>query len=241
MLPTAWLQITLSSLCLASILWPQTVHAQPSLPSQSPSPSQTPTVTQTNFDLGFIRSQLSDLEQFPLLLPDSKGTLVGASTQPSSDQISSPNLFWIRDQVDRRYGRNRLVEQWQAYQVVSTPDARPLSYVDVVVNEQLWSLLNYFQRYAFVLQFGTAAKSYGYHLRVFHSGDLANYIDAQDLGRSSRNAAARLVRMRGGHFCRFDPSQLDPVEQVLTVDSAETLPCTIELIEVSGRSIQRNF
>lgn len=233
-LPTALLQITLPAICLVSILWCQTASAQQSVPSQ------TPTATQTSFELGFIRSQLSDLDQFPLLLPTSKGMLVGSSTQPSSSQISEPNLFWIRDQVARRYGRDRLIEQWQAYQVSTSAD-RSVSYVDVIVNEQLWSLLNYFQRYAFVLQFGTAAKSYGYHLRVFHSGDFANYIDAQDLDRSSRNAAARRVRMRGAHFCHFEPSQSDSAAQSLTIESAEFLPCTIELVEVSGRSMQRDF
>lgn len=238
--PTA-LKIAMQTLCLVSILWCQNAYAQQTLLSQDPLSSQAPTATQTNFDLGVIRTQLSDLEQFPLLLPDSKGLLVGESTQPSSNQSSSPNLFWMRDQVAQRYRRDRLIEQWQAYQV-TMPDARSLSYVDVIVNDQLWGLLNYFQRYAFVLQFGTAAKSYGYHLRVFHSGDLANYIDAQDLGRASRNAAARLVRMRGAHFCHFDPSQSSgSAAQVLPIELAEAMPCTIDLVEVSGRSVRRDF
>lgn len=237
-LPAA-LQITLQTICSVSLFSVSLFCCQNAY-AQTSDPTQTPTATQSNFELGVIRSQLSDLEQFPLLLPGSKGRLVGESAQPSSNQLSSPSLFWMRDQVARRYGRDRLVEQWQAYQV-GTSDDRSLAYVDVIVNEQLWGLLNYFQRYAFVLQFGTAAKSYGYHVRVFHSGDLANYIDAQDLGRSSRNTAARLVRMRGAHFCRFDPSRLSPAEQGLTIESAEALPCTIELIEVSGRSLPRDF
>ncbi len=41
--------------------------------------------------------------------------------------------------------------------------------VDFVVNRQVWSLLDYLQRYGFIHEFGTVASSYGYNIRIFDS------------------------------------------------------------------------
>ena len=40
------------------------------------------------------------------------------------------------------------------------------TWVIIIVNRQLWSLLDYVERYQFVNRFGTASSEYGYNLRV---------------------------------------------------------------------------
>ena len=62
-----------------------------------------------------VRSQLSDLEKFPLFLPPDQGTVTAADDLLSPTQISTPSFSWIRDQVSDRLGSATLIEQWQAY------------------------------------------------------------------------------------------------------------------------------
>lgn len=192
-------------------------------------------IAQPDDSLSEVRSQLSDLERFPLFLPASRGTLVAASNQVSPLRISQPSLVWVEDQLSERYGSDRLITQWQAYQL---PNG--LNYVDVIVNEPIWNLLNYFERYAFILKFGTSAKDYGYNLRVFHSGDAVNSIEmtassatsstmsSTTSRRVSRRSPARLVVLRGAHFCRFG-------SQAPGADTTATTPCNVVLDESSQR------
>lgn len=39
--------------------------------------------------------------------------------------------------------------------------------VDLIVNQQIWSLLDYMERYVFVNRLGTIASQSGYNIRVF--------------------------------------------------------------------------
>ena len=144
----------------------------------------------------------------------------------------------MRDQVSERYGSDRLVDHWRAYQVDDGPN-----YVDIIVNEQIWSLLNYFERYAFVSQFGTAAEDYGYSVRVFHTGDAAAVNDVRANRRPSEGTSSSASRtfssragvvLRGGHFCDFSQAagQLSP-------SVVAKLPCTIVLDDASSSRIRR--
>lgn len=191
-------------------------------------------IAQPNDSLAEVRFQLSDLERFPLFLPASQGTLVAASNQVSPLQISQPSLIWVQDQLSDRYGSDRLIGQWQAYQI---PNG--LNYVDVIVSEPIWNLLNYFERYAFILKFGTAARDYGYNLRLFHSGDAANSTEMAASraisSRVSRRSPAGLVVLRGAHFCRFG-------NRAPGADATATPPCNVVLDESSQRPpINRPF
>jgi hypothetical protein len=78
-------------------------------------------------------------------------------------ELTEPSLWWIRDQLaaQNKYG-DRLVNGWLACAGVEEPNR-----VDVVVNAQLWSSLDFFDRYEFIQKFGTATTGYGYNLRVF--------------------------------------------------------------------------
>lgn len=75
----------------------------------------------------------------------------------SQDSLTVPSLWWAKEQFDP-YG-NRTIVNWIAY--------RDRQRIDLVVNRQLWSLLNYVERYRLVNKFGTTAREYGYNLRIF--------------------------------------------------------------------------
>lgn len=76
----------------------------------------------------------------------------------SQRSINIPSLWWAREQFDPY--RGRLVINWLAY-----PEEKR---IDLIVNRQLWSLLDYPNRYRFLNQFGTVARGYQYNLRVFN-------------------------------------------------------------------------
>lgn len=84
-------------------------------------------------------------------------------TNIQQTELTEPSLWWIRDQLaaQNKYG-DRLVNGWLACPGIEEPNR-----VDVVVNAQLWSSLDFFDRYEFIQKFGTATTGYGYNLRVF--------------------------------------------------------------------------
>lgn len=181
-----------------------------------------------------VQSPLSDLEQFPLFptlsSPPYAGRMVASDASLSLIQMEQPSLSWIEDQIGNRYGSDRLIERWRAYQA---PDStgRTLSYVDVIVNESIWSILNYFERYAFISQFGSAAKYQGYNLRVFHTGDEFTSLDAN----GSNIIGVRTAVLRGGYFCNFDQVTF-PIDPELAL-----IPCNIVLDEVSIGGTRRSI
>lgn len=78
--------------------------------------------------------------------------------------LTEPSLWWIRDQIaaQNKYGR-RLIDGWLA--CAGTGESNR---VDVMVNDQIWSSLDFFDRYEFIEKFGNATTGYGYNLRVFN-------------------------------------------------------------------------
>ena len=76
----------------------------------------------------------------------------------SAKEPTAPSFWWAKQQFDPFEGK--LVTNWQA-----NPNA---GRIDLVVNRQLWSSLNYLDRYRFVNNFGTVARDYQYELRVFN-------------------------------------------------------------------------
>ncbi|MBD2464095.1 hypothetical protein H6G89_24130 [Oscillatoria sp. FACHB-1407] len=77
----------------------------------------------------------------------------------SQQDITAPSLWWANEQFG-----GKLVNSWLAY---SGTDGN-LRRVDMVVNQQVWSLYTYFERYGFVTQMGTAAWDYRYNMRIFN-------------------------------------------------------------------------
>ncbi|MEB3336455.1 MAG: hypothetical protein VKJ46_03265 [Leptolyngbyaceae bacterium] len=84
--------------------------------------------------------------------------VVTADTICQSHQ-TIPSLWWAKEQFG-----GQLLDNWVAYPHKSQRDRR----VDLVVNQQAWSLLDYLEHYEFVHHFGTVAQDYGYNLRVFN-------------------------------------------------------------------------
>jgi hypothetical protein len=80
---------------------------------------------------------------------------------------TKPSFWWATEQFDPFGGR--LVEKWLTNS--------KLQQIDLIVNWQLWGLLDYLGRYRFVNQFGTVARKYGYDLNIFNQKQqcLASY------------------------------------------------------------------
>ncbi|WP_150109025.1 hypothetical protein [Stanieria cyanosphaera] len=69
-----------------------------------------------------------------------------------------PSLWWAREQFDPFNGR--LINHWLA-----SPQTKQ---INLIVNWQLWTLLDYLERYRLINQFGTVVREYGYNLRIFN-------------------------------------------------------------------------
>lgn len=82
-----------------------------------------------------------------------------ASYNISQYGLQVPSLWWTHDQFG-----GKLLELWLAYPAEGDDPA----WVDLLVNEQIWSLLNYLERYTFLKQFGSAAQADGFSTRVFN-------------------------------------------------------------------------
>jgi hypothetical protein len=109
------------------------------------------------------------------LSPDFKAILAGrtiagviTSKTPSPIRLSIPSLWWISDQLAAldQFG-NKFIQEWIAYPLQPGQAGR----VDLLVNRQQWSLLDYFQRYQFVSKFSAIARSFGYNTRVYDHPD----------------------------------------------------------------------
>jgi len=69
-----------------------------------------------------------------------------------------PSLWWAREQFDPFGGR--LIDDWL--------EDHQLKQIDLVVNWQLWTLLDYLDRYRLINQLGTVAREYDYNLRIIN-------------------------------------------------------------------------
>lgn len=123
-------------------------------------------------------------------IPDSSFTdnINNNSLKAASDNTQT-SLWWAAEQFDPFGGK--LVQKW-----LTNPQKQQ---VNLIVDWQLWTLLDYLGRYSFVNQFGTVARKYGYSLNVFNQNNicLASYkynrvsnppkweIDLVNLGKDS--------------------------------------------------------
>lgn len=98
--------------------------------------------------------------ELELLKPDTLPTrpdIITGNTL-SDTGIQTPSLWWAKEQFNEVGGK--LINNWIAYQNQKR--------VDLVVNRQAWSLLDYLGRYRFVNKFGTVARANKYDLRIFN-------------------------------------------------------------------------
>ncbi|BAY32570.1 hypothetical protein NIES2107_44590 [Nostoc carneum NIES-2107] len=92
------------------------------------------------------------------LLTEPKGPVITGNTV-SQGNLTIPKLWWAKESAE-----NKLLDNWIAYPTSPKEAAR----VDLIVNQQIWSLLDYLERYDFVNRLGTAARNDNYNLRVFN-------------------------------------------------------------------------
>ena len=76
-----------------------------------------------------------------------------------------PSLWWSRDQVYDGWGGYRLIREWRAFRSESADAA----IIDIQLDPQYWSRLEYLPQYALLNQLGTTAMGYGYQLRLYSS------------------------------------------------------------------------
>jgi hypothetical protein len=107
---------------------------------------------------------LFDIGQFQQgVCPTGLTGISDATTSASAPTL--PSLWWIRDQVaaQPQFG-TKLIEKWLACPTAGAAAAQ----VDVLVNSQLWTLLDYWERYEAVHRLGSVTTGYGYNLRIFN-------------------------------------------------------------------------
>ncbi|NES99827.1 MAG: hypothetical protein F6K62_03600 [Sphaerospermopsis sp. SIO1G2] len=73
--------------------------------------------------------------------------------------LTIPSLWWTK-----QISENKLLDNWIVYPATNDESSR----VDLIVNQQIWSLLDYLEKYKFVNRVGTTARSFGYNIRVFN-------------------------------------------------------------------------
>jgi hypothetical protein len=108
-----------------------------------------------------VSSQVPKPSSAPLeldLLQDPKGSVSTANTL-SQGKMSTPSLW-----LEKHNLASQLLDNWIAYPPKDTEPAR----VDLVVNQEVWSSLDYLDRYSFINHFGNVARNYGYNVRVFN-------------------------------------------------------------------------
>ncbi|MEA5569787.1 hypothetical protein [Calothrix sp. UHCC 0171] len=94
-----------------------------------------------------------DLEQ----LKNPQGVITADTIDAAN--LTIPSLWWAK-----KNSEDKLLDNWIAYPRVPGEAAR----VDLIVNQQLWTLLDYLERYEFVNRVGSDTRNYGYNLRVFN-------------------------------------------------------------------------
>jgi hypothetical protein len=92
------------------------------------------------------------------LLNQPNGTVMTATTI-NPEGLTMPSLWWAKENSE-----NRLLDNWIAYPASENEAAR----VDLIVNQQVWGLLDYLERYRFVNHLGSNTRKDGYNIRVFN-------------------------------------------------------------------------
>ncbi len=115
-----------------------------------PSHSQTPTILQPS------QAPLEPGNPGSEAIRDGR---VITSNTISQEGLTIPSLWWAKEQ----FGGD-VLNNWLAYPAQGETAGR----IDLFVNRQNWSSLDYIGRYEFVNHFGTVARDYGYNLRVFN-------------------------------------------------------------------------
>ncbi len=91
-----------------------------------------------------------------LLTQPTKNIITAKTINPQ--KLTVPSLWWAKENSEKK-----LLDNWIAYPASKTEPPR----VDLIVNQQIWSLLDYMEKYVFVNRLGIIASKSGYNIRVF--------------------------------------------------------------------------
>jgi hypothetical protein len=125
-----------------------------------------------------------------------------------ADGLTPPSLWWTREQISHQLRTsNKLVKGWSAQ--IKTPQAP--GQVRLTVNPQMWSVMDYFERYDFINTFGLTARDFGYQTDVYNSRGtkLASYqcrFDGQ--GLNGEHCSIRLESSLNFGFRGSNPNSL---------------------------------
>lgn len=138
------------------------------------------------------------LSSVPLKTTNKSGGNFLTNETISETGLTVPSLWWAQEQFDPFNGR--LINHWLA-----NPEQKQ---IDLVVNRQLWSLLDYLERYRFVNNMGTVATEYGYNLRIVNRENrcLAIY---QCNFQSNPNQCQLYIDSSGRQGLQVEPSNSD--------------------------------
>ncbi len=163
------------------------------------------------------------------LQPNSAPAFVVTATRISLTQLSIPSLWWLQEQIanEDTYGGN-LLENWLAYPNSGDQPGR----VDLVVNRQSWSLLDYLDRYAFIHTFGEAGRDYGYNVRVFDGQ--ATLLGASTCDFSAINIDSLQRRQITARLSETDPLNTS-LSETASVQPENSIACNI-LLDSSGKA-----
>lgn len=143
-------------------------------------------------------------------------TPVVTATTPSQSGLTVPSLWWAKEQFG-----GKLLYSWAAY----AKENDTSSHIDLLVNQEVWNLMNYLERYTFVNQFGFTASDYGYNLRVFDRQEnlLATY--TCNFSRVNRNHLEGVRDSRG----RLVPNYVSGSTASSSSQNHKELACQIGL------------
>ncbi|WP_413200163.1 hypothetical protein [Nostoc piscinale] len=124
------------------------------------------------FSLGAIlllpfSPSLAEIAAVPL--PSDAPLELDLLTKPNSNVITANTInpqglttpsLWLA----QANSESKLLDNWIAYPATATTPGR----VDVIVNQQVWSILDYLERYSFINRLGNVARKDVYNLRVFN-------------------------------------------------------------------------
>jgi hypothetical protein len=107
---------------------------------------------------------------------------MGVTPGPASAAPDSPDrqseLWWTKEQIESELRSTKLISRWSlstdspvplassGASPLASPLAPGLATLDVTINSQAWSLLDYFGRYEFANTLGIKAHELGYGLRI---------------------------------------------------------------------------
>lgn len=128
---------------------------------------------------------------------------------PSQRGFTVPSLWWTSQQFGEK-----LVLDWQAYGAGQVGNRQ----INVIVRPELWTRYTYYERYGFVLKFGTDASNFGYQLLVLDSEDFLLGAYTCDFAHSNPTFISGVV-----------DSQSQPIPNYVSPGSPKSLSCRLWL------------